>query len=256
MRASSTCRGSCAAATCSWSTTSATLPAALSAAAPADGTRADRCTCRRPIAGRRAVDWVVELRARRRRASATPRCGERLALAGGGARRARRALPRPPARLWVAALRPGRRRCSSYLAALGRPHPLRRHGAPRLAPRGLPDRLRPGAGQRRDALRGTAVHAAGWSCGWARGVWSPHRAPHRLSSLELGERPYPERYRVPPATAARVNAARAAGGPRDRRRDDRDPGAGDAAARRDGPPAAGWTCSTITPSGASAWSTA
>jgi len=33
-----------------------------------------------------------------------------------------------------------------------------------------------------------------------------------VSSLELGERPYPERYRVPALTASRVNAHRAAGG--------------------------------------------
>ena len=33
-----------------------------------------------------------------------------------------------------------------------------------------------------------------------------------VASLERGERPYPERYRVPALTAARVNAHRAAGG--------------------------------------------
>jgi S-adenosylmethionine:tRNA ribosyltransferase-isomerase len=33
-----------------------------------------------------------------------------------------------------------------------------------------------------------------------------------VSSLERGERPYPERYRVPALTASRVNAHRAAGG--------------------------------------------
>lgn len=33
-----------------------------------------------------------------------------------------------------------------------------------------------------------------------------------VASLEADELPYPERFRVPPATAARVNAARASGG--------------------------------------------
>ncbi len=48
---------------------------------------------------------------------------------------------------------------------------------------------------------------------FARGVQVAPLTLHTgVSSLELGERPYPERYRVPTLTASRVNAHRAAGG--------------------------------------------
>ena len=48
---------------------------------------------------------------------------------------------------------------------------------------------------------------------FARGVQvAPLMLHTGVSSLELGERPYPERYRVPALTASRVNAHRAAGG--------------------------------------------
>ena len=47
----------------------------------------------------------------------------------------------------------------------------------------------------------------------ARGVQVAPLVLHTgVSSLERGERPYPERYRVPAHTATRVNAHRAAGG--------------------------------------------
>jgi S-adenosylmethionine:tRNA ribosyltransferase-isomerase len=47
----------------------------------------------------------------------------------------------------------------------------------------------------------------------ARGIETAPLVLHTgVSSLEAGERPYPEPYRVPPATAARVEATRRAGG--------------------------------------------
>jgi S-adenosylmethionine:tRNA ribosyltransferase-isomerase len=69
-----------------------------------------------------------------------------------------------------------------------------------------------------------------------------------VSSLERGERPYPERYRIPAGTAARVNKTHAGGG--------RVVAVGttvaralETAAREDGTvaPAAGWTSLVITP---------
>ena len=48
---------------------------------------------------------------------------------------------------------------------------------------------------------------------FARGVQVAPLVLHTgVASLERGERPYPERYRVPATTATRVNAHRAAGG--------------------------------------------
>ena len=53
-----------------------------------------------------------------------------------------------------------------------------------------------------------------------------------VASLEAHETPYPERYRVPAATARLVNATRADRWPRRRRRHDRRAGAGDGRRRR------------------------
>ena len=78
-----------------------------------------------------------------------------------------------------------------------------------------------------------------------------------MSSQERGERPYPERFAIPAATAARVNATRRAGG--------RVIAVGttvtralETAAGPDGRlrAAAGWTSLVITPSAACAPSTA
>ena len=185
--------------------TSATIPAALSGgrlrAAPLDA----RC----PVAegtGR----WVVELRrcgARYRGGSA----GQRLALPGGGS-----------AELLAPYLSPGR----LWIAALDLPAPLRR----------LPRRARPAdrvrapdapAPRSRTCRRSSPTSPAAPRCrapaARSRSACSTSLLAHGVqvaplvlhtgvSSLELGERPYPERYRVPALTATRVNAHRAAGG--------------------------------------------
>ncbi|MEO8690170.1 MAG: S-adenosylmethionine:tRNA ribosyltransferase-isomerase [Solirubrobacteraceae bacterium] len=207
--------------------TSATIPAALPATR-ADGTAVD-LHLSTPVPG--AVDaskgrvlvapgsaagaghpsprWVVELRragARFRSAGA----GERLSLpAGGTAELVASYLS--PGRLWIAALalpapldrylaEHGRPIAYGYVA---RPRPLRDlqtvfAGEPGSAE--MPSAGRPFSRRVLDDL-------------FARGVQVAPLVLHTgVASLERGERPYPERYRVSAATATRVNAHRAAGG--------------------------------------------
>src|SRR4051812_18533189 len=181
--------------------TSATVPAALSAGnvdvhlstpVPGDPER-----------------WVVELRrcgARYRGG----RAGDRLELPGG----ATAELLAPylsPGRLWIAALDLPVA-LHAYLAEHGRPiayahlagpAPLEDlqtifAGEPGSAE--MPSAGRPFTPRVLDDLR-------------ARGVQVAPLVLHTgVSSQERGERPYPERYRVPALTATRVNAHRAAGG--------------------------------------------
>ena len=139
------------------------------------------------------------------------RAGDVLDAAGRRARDARGALPRPA------------RACGSR--ALELPEPLlaylARHGAPiryryvpdALAAVGLPDGLRDRARQRRDAERRAPVHAGGRSPRWRRAASTvaPIVLHTGVSSPERGERPYPERYRVPAATARLRRRPRAAG---------------------------------------------
>jgi S-adenosylmethionine:tRNA ribosyltransferase-isomerase len=152
--------------------------------------------------------WVVELR----------RGGRRLRGFGGG----RVELPAgahaellapylEPGRLWVAALAlPAP--LSAYLAAHGRPiryahetcaRPLADHQTIFATVPGsaeMPSAGRPFTARALDGLR-------------ERGVGIARLVLHTgVSSLERGERPYPERFRVGAATAARVNATHAAGG--------------------------------------------
>ncbi len=184
--------------------TSATMPAALSAGevdvhlstplpgAPADSSR-----------------WVVELRkgGRRFRGAAV---GQRLSLPGG----ATAELLAPylsPGRLWIAALDlPAP--LHDYLAAHG--HPIAY--AHLAEPRPLEDLQtifadEPGSAEMPSAGRPFSPRVLDDLL--ARGVQVAPLVLHTgVSSLELGERPYPERYRVPALTATRVNAHRAAGG--------------------------------------------
>ena len=119
--------------------------------------------------------------------------------------------PGPPSRLWVARLELGDP-VEAYLA---------RHGAPvTYAHDPIPRPLHeyqtifsriPGSAEMPSAGRPfthRALHALA-----ARGVGVARLVLHTgVSSLERGEPPYPERYAVHPATAARVNATRRAGG--------------------------------------------
>jgi S-adenosylmethionine:tRNA ribosyltransferase-isomerase len=187
--------------------TSATLPAALPATR-ADGTAVD-LHLSTPVPQASANRWVVELRragARFRAAGA----GERLALPGGGS-----------AELLASYLSPGR----LWVAALDLPVPLHRflaeHGRPiaygHLAhPRPLRDLQtvfadEPGSAEMPSAGRPFTPRLLDELK--ARGVEVARLVLHTgVASLERGERPYPERYRVPAGTAIRVNAHRAAGG--------------------------------------------
>ena len=180
--------------------TSATMPAALSAGAvdvhlstpvPGDDER-----------------WVVELR----RCGARHRghAGQVLELRDGGSIE----LLAPylsPGRLWIAALDlpvP----LHDYLAAHGRPIAYAHLAEP--AP--LEDLQtvfadEPGSAEMPSAGRPFSQRVLDDL--FVRGVQVAPLTLHTgVSSLELGERPYPERYRVPALTATRVNAHRAAGG--------------------------------------------
>jgi S-adenosylmethionine:tRNA ribosyltransferase-isomerase len=182
--------------------TSATLPAALPAG---DGLRMHLST---PLPGVFADDgherWVVELRdgtAPYRRG----RAGERLALPGGGVAE----LLAPylgGQRLWAVRLTlPGP--LLAYLDQHGEPIRYRHLPAQRplsdfqtifaLEPGSaeMPSAGRPFSRRVLDGLaeRGIAVATIVLHCG--------------VSSLERGETPYPERFKVPAATADAVNAA-------------------------------------------------
>jgi S-adenosylmethionine:tRNA ribosyltransferase-isomerase len=186
---------------------SATLPAALDARRE-DGTRVElHLSTPEPAADR--TRWVVELRqsgARFRGAQA----GDRIALPAGGS--AELVAPYLSAgRLWIAALDlPAP--LLDYLAAHGRPIRYAHQPDPRpLADHQTIFASVPGSAEMPSAGRPftpRVLHALA-----ARGVGvAPILLHTGVSSQERGERPYPERYAVSAATAARVNAARRAGG--------------------------------------------
>jgi len=200
---------------------SATLPAALRATR-ADGSAVELhlstpeppaagrgpATAPRAAAGGVRVRWIVELRrdgARIRDA----RAGELLELDGGG--RAELVAPFLSAgRLWIAALElpvP----LLEFLALHGAP--IRYAHQPRDRP--LADHQTifarvPGSAEMPSAGRPFSPRVLA-RLGAGVGV-APLVLHTGVSSLERGERPYPERFEVPASTAARVNAARAAGG--------------------------------------------
>jgi S-adenosylmethionine:tRNA ribosyltransferase-isomerase len=209
---------------------SATLPAALKATR-ADGTRVDLhlstpeprgpaggdevCRprtapngadeeARRPTWRGQPERWIVELRRDGERFGGG-RAGERLELDGGG----RAVLVAPyvsPGRLWTARLllpRP----LLAFLDAHGAP--IRYAHQPRDLP--LADHQTifarvPGSAEMPSAGRPFTPRLL------ARVDIARLVLHTGVSSQERGERPYPERFAVPEGTAARVNAARAAGG--------------------------------------------
>jgi S-adenosylmethionine:tRNA ribosyltransferase-isomerase len=185
---------------------SATIPAALPARL-ADGTAVTlHLSTPDPAAEER---WVVELR----RADARfrgARAGDVVDLPGGGvARLVARYLS--GGRLWIAALDlPAP--LADYLAAHGRPIRYAHQPAPRpLADHQTVFARVPGSAEMPSAGRPFTprlLHALA-----ARGVGiAPILLHTGVSSQERGERPYPERYGVSAATAARVNATRRCGG--------------------------------------------
>ena len=186
---------------------SATIPAALPATRR-DGTALD-LHLSTPMPGPRSDRWVVELRrvgARFRGASA----GERLSLPGGGSAELL-ASYLSPGRLWIAALDlPGP--LHAYLAEHGRPIAYGHLARPRpLADLQTVFADEPGSAEMPSAGRPFSERVLADLL--ARGVQVAPLVLHTgVASLERGERPYPERYRVPALTATRVNAHRAAGG--------------------------------------------
>ena len=192
---------------------SATLPAALPARR-ADGTPLDLhlSTPEPGDTGR----WVVELRAHGRRWRDGV-AGEELRLPAGATATLSAPYPGPAAGLVTASLVPGR----LWIAALRLPAPLLAylawHGAPiryshQPEPRPLADHqtifaTEPGSAESPSAGRPFTPRVVARLR--ARGIRVASIVLHTgVSSLERGERPYPERYNVPPATAAQVNAAR------------------------------------------------
>ena len=150
--------------------------------------------------------WVVELRtpggaARIRDAHA----GELVHLPRGVTAVLIAAHPDPSrrsgSRLWLARI-PVEGGVPGWLARVG-PHQLRPPAQPPAAG-GLPDRVRPRPGQRRDAQRGTAVLPPRARRPLRRGVGVAEVTLHTgVSSTEADEPPLAEWFRVPPDTASR-----------------------------------------------------
>lgn len=188
--------------------TSATLPAALDGSRPGGSAVAVHLSTPLP-----AGLWVVELRT-----PATPGTrpfggdvtGETVSLPGGG--RAEM-LARYPgsARLWVVALHLPTE-LGAYLGAHGRP--IRYGHVERDWPLSAYQTVyatEPGSAEMPSAGRAFTPELI--TALVARGVAvSPVVLHCGVASLETGELPTPEPYRVPAATAERVNATRAAGG--------------------------------------------
>jgi S-adenosylmethionine:tRNA ribosyltransferase-isomerase len=187
---------------------SATLPAALTATRN-DGTLVDlHLSTPEPPPARADDRWVVELRRAGQRVRAA-RPGEVLGLPGAAAAR----LLAPylsPGRLWVAELELPTR-LEDYLAVHGRPiryahetsdRPLADHQtifAEEPGSAEMPSAGRPFTERALTALR-------------AHGIQVAKIVLHTgVSSLERGERPYPERFTVSCGTADAVNRARAQG---------------------------------------------
>jgi S-adenosylmethionine:tRNA ribosyltransferase-isomerase len=187
--------------------TSATLPAALPARR-ADGTQLE-LRLSTPLPGASDAHWVVELRA-----GDDPfrdaRAGETLALPAGATATLDAPYLSGP-RLWAARLRLPEP-LMAYLA---------RHGAP-IRYRYVPDQhaladyqtayaTEPGSAEMPSA--GRPITPAVLTALVAKGVSVAPLILHTgVSSPERGERPYPERYRVPPSTARLVEATRRWGG--------------------------------------------
>ena len=187
--------------------TSATLAAALDAHL---GDRPVELRLSTPVPGLGDSHWVVELRTAEGQPFRRPPVPSRLALAGGAVVE----LVAPYAgsdRLSVGRLELGLP-LQDFLAAHGRP--IRYGYVPREWPLEAYQTVfarEPGSAEMPSAGRpftaGMVTELV------SRGVlFAPITLHTGVSSPELGELPYPERYRVPAATAAVVNAVHDAGG--------------------------------------------
>lgn len=203
--------------------TSATLAAAV------DGVRADGRSVLVHFSTRLddPGQWVVELRDGRRGRLGDGRAGERIALPGGatvtlldsyppvvmGADH-RDGAPGPAGttRLWRARVAVEGGAAERYLAAHGRPisysyvperWPLADYQTVFAGEPGSAEM--PSAGRPFTAELVTSLVAAGVAV-------APITLHTGVSSLEAGERPLAERFRVPPSTARSVTATQAAGG--------------------------------------------
>jgi S-adenosylmethionine:tRNA ribosyltransferase-isomerase len=169
-----------------------------------DGTRVDMHLST-PDPGH-AGRWVVEVRRDRRRVPATT---ETLMLPAGGTAH----LLAPylsPGRLWIARLDLPTS-LDSYLATHGAPIRYAHDRGPRpLADHQTIFATEPGSAEMPSAGRPFTRRAL--TALRERGVSVQRIVLHTgVSSQERGERPYPERFKVPAHTAARINAARAEG---------------------------------------------
>jgi S-adenosylmethionine:tRNA ribosyltransferase-isomerase len=185
--------------------TSATLPAALDARRE-DGTAVELHLSTPAPESADGSWWVVELRS-----GADPLAGraERLTLPAGG--EAELVAPVAGSRLWLARLSLPQP-FAAYLEQHGRPI---RYGYVRrpqpLAAYQNAYALEPGSAEMPSAGRPFTPELVTRLV--AGGVLVAPVVLHTgVSSLEAHERPYPERYRVPPATARLVNAVRGWGG--------------------------------------------
>ena len=151
-------------------------------------------------------------------------------------------------RLWLATVADGTRRATPNSRAHGRPiRYATSSGTGRSTRTRRCSPTEPGSAEMPSAARPFTAEIVTRLVGRGVGV-APITLHTGVSSLEGHELPYPERYRVPPATAALVNAVHAAGGTGHRRRHDRRAGARDRDRRRGHrAPGGGWTESSITP---------
>ena len=169
-----------------------------------------------PAAGADAGLIVVELRTPDGQRVGDGAAGETVALPAGAVLRLHSGYPSPaaPSRLWRATL-PVEGGLPGYLAAVGRPI---RYGYLR-GPRPLEDYRTVVASRSPGELGGAEMPSAGRPLSHrvldglaSRGIGVAGIVLHcGVSSPEADEVPLPERYRVPAATAAAVNATRAAG---------------------------------------------
>jgi S-adenosylmethionine:tRNA ribosyltransferase-isomerase len=184
--------------------TSATLPAALPARLDGEEVLLHLST---PAS---AGNWVVELRTTQLMPLPRPRMGARIELPGGAsAKLLARYLT--STRLSVARLSLGEP-LESYLSQHG--HPIRYRHAPKDWPIDAYQTvfaIDPGSAEMPSAARPFTAELAAELA--ARGVlFAPLTLHCGVSSLELDENPYPERYRVPGDTARLVNAVHDWGG--------------------------------------------